>query len=179
MTQAENPEHTNRRATVVVLVTIIVLLIGAGAFLLLRSGSTNDTILQDRQAAVEARGTHVMPFDQASTTHVFAKTPDGGIETVTANNANDTSQIALIRMHLEHEAQLFTSGDFSDPAAIHGKNMPGLAELERGANHIDFAYADAPGGATITYRTADTGLVAALHTWFDAQLADHGTHAHT
>ena len=179
MTPSEDQEHTNRRGTVVVLVTIVVLLVAAGAFLLLRSGATNDADLQDRQAVVEARGAHVMPFDQASTTHVFAKTPGGGIETVTANDASDASQIALIRMHLEHEAQLFTSGDFSDPAAIHGKNMPGLVALERGANHIDFTYADAPGGATITYRTADTRLVAALHTWFDAQLADHGTHAHT
>jgi hypothetical protein len=141
-------------------------------------GSTDETVLQDRQAAVEARGAHVMPFDQASTTHVFAKTPDGGIETVTANDASDTNETALIRMHLEHEAQLFTSGDFSDPAAIHGKNMPGLAALERGASRVDFAYADAPGGATITYRTADPDLVAALHAWFDAQVADHGAHAH-
>lgn len=115
-----------------------------------------------------------MPFDQAATTHVFSKTKHGGIETVTANDASDASQVALIRMHLQHEAQLFSSGDFSDPAAIHGKNMPGLAELERGAGHISFTYAEAHGGATITYRTADTGLVAALHTWFDAQTSDHG-----
>lgn len=33
-------------------------------------------------------------------------------------------------------------------------------------------------GATITYRTANTELVDALHVWFDAQLTDHGRHAH-
>ena len=179
MTSSEGRDPKSRRATVAILVATAVVVIAGGALLLLRSDDTNGTGLGQRQAAVEARGTHVMPFDQASTTHVFAKTADGGIETVTANDAGDTNQVALIRMHLEHEAQLFTSGDFRDPAAVHGKNMPGLAELERGASHIDFAYAEARGGATITYRIADAGLVAALHTWFDAQITDHGSHAHT
>lgn len=178
MRPSEDQEHKRHRAPVAILVATVVVLVGVGAFLAVRSDGSTDAGLHDRQAVVEARGAHVMPFDQAATTHGFAKTADGGIETVTANDASDTSQVALIRMHLQHEAQLFTSGDFSDPAAIHGMNMPGLAELERGAGHISFTYAEAPGGATITYQTADAGLVAALHTWFDAQITDHGQHAH-
>jgi hypothetical protein len=178
VTQSGGPEHKGRHARIAFLVMALALLVGAGAFLLLRPDDTNGTALRDRQAAVEARGTHVMPFDQATTTHVFAKTEDGGIETVTANDPTDSSQIALIRVHLEHEAQLFASGDFTDPATIHGTSMPGLTELQRGASDIAFAYADHPRGAAITYRTADTRLVAALHAWFDAQIADHGHHAH-
>jgi hypothetical protein len=176
VTSSEGRAPESHRATAAILVAIAVVLIGGGALLFLRSEDNNDTGLRRRQAAVEVRGKHVMPFDQASTTHVFAKTASGGIETVTANDASDANQVALIRMHLEHEAQLFTSGDFRDPAAIHGTNMPGLAQLERGAGHIHFTYAEAPSGATITYRTTDAGLVAALHTWFDAQITDHGTH---
>jgi hypothetical protein len=178
VTISKGRDPKSRRATVAILVATAVVVIGGGA-LLLRPEDTKHSSLRQRQTGVEARGAHVMPFDQASTTHVFAKTADGGIETVTANDATDRGQIGLIRMHLEHEAQLFTSGDFRDPAAIHGKNMPGLAELERGASHIDFTYAEAPSGANITYRTADAGLVAALHTWFDAQITDHGHHAQT
>lgn len=158
----------------------ITCIIGIGLFFLLRSDNSSDTALGNRQAAVAERGAHVMPFDQTKTTHVFNKTADGGIETVTvtATASSDTSQIELIRMHLQHEAQLFASGDFSDPASIHGTNMPGLANLEHGADEITFTYADAPRGATITYRTTNAKLVDALHAWFDAQLADHGQYAH-
>ena len=166
------------RAAIVVISVTITCIIGIGLFFILRSDNSRDTELGNRQAAVAERGAHVMPFDQTKTTHVFNKAADGGIETVTANDSSDTSQIELIRMHLQHEAQLFASGDFSDPAAIHGKNMPGLAELEGSANQITFTYADAPAGATITYRTTNTKLVDALHAWFDAQLADHGEYAH-
>ena len=160
-------------------VATLAIIVGIGVFLMLRSGDSSDTQLGNRQAAVEARGVHVMPFDQARTTHVFANTVDGGIETVTANAASDTGQIALIRMHLEHESQLFASGDFTDPASIHGKDMPGLAALERGASQVAFTYAEVPRGATISYRTTNTKLVDALQAWFDAQLIDHGRHAHT
>ncbi|MCJ7437136.1 MAG: aspartate carbamoyltransferase [Acidimicrobiia bacterium] len=159
-------------------VATLAIIVGIGVHLLLRSGDDSATQLGNRQAVVEARGAHVMPFDQAQTTHVFANTADGGIETVTANAVNNTGQIALIRMHLAQEAQLFASGDFTDPAAIHGRNMPGLAALESGASQVTFTYADAPRGATITYRTTSTKLVDALHVWFDAQLSDHGRHAH-
>lgn len=179
MTHSGGQEPKSRRTRIAFLAAALALLAGAGALLLLRPGETNDTALRDRRAAVEARGAHVMPFDQATTTHVFAKTEDGGIETVTADDATDSRQIALIRMHLEHEAQLFASGDFTDPAAIHGENMPGLTELRRGASRIAFTYADRPRGAAITYGSADAGLVAALHAWFDAQTTDHGHHAHT
>lgn len=157
----------------------LALLGGLGVFLALRSDDTTRARGPDRQAVVAARGAHVMPFDQAKTTHVFTKTPDGGIETVTANDPNDTDQIALIRMHLAHESQLFASGDFTDPATIHGKNMPGLADLERAASRVAFTYSDLPHGAKIIYRTTNTKLVAALHAWFDAQLTDHGRRAHT
>jgi transposase-like protein len=32
-------------------------------------------------------------------------------------------------------------------------------------------------GAELIYKTADAGLVSALHTWFDAQVSDHGDDA--
>jgi hypothetical protein len=177
VTQTE-PAPSLRRRTIVFAVVAVALAGSLAAYFVLRSDDTTHT-LRDRQAAVESRGAHVMPFDQATTTHVFEKTPTGGVETVTVNDQNDTNQVALIRMHLTHEAELFAAGDFADPAAIHGGNMPGLADLARGASRIEFTYAEAPGGATITYQTADPDLVDALHAWFDAQLTDHGRHAHS
>jgi hypothetical protein len=82
-----------------------------------------------------------------------------------------------VRSHLRKEALAFARGDFADPAAIHGVDMPGLHALHAGAARIVVRYADVPQGARITYATRDPALVAALHAWFKAQVNDHGAHA--
>jgi hypothetical protein len=128
----------------------------------------------NRQDLVHERGSAIMPFDLNRTTHVFKTTATGGIEIVIAKDAADSEQIALIQQHLQHEAMQFRAGNFSDPAAIHGANMPGLAELATGAANIEFSYAKLPDGARISYETSDPRLVDALHRWFAAQLTDHG-----
>jgi hypothetical protein len=131
-----------------------------------------------RQDEVARKGAVVMPFDLAKTTHVFDDRPDGGIETVKANDPSDAEQAALIRSHLAHEAQRFARGDFSDPAAIHGAGMPGMAALERAGAKLRVAYREVPGGASLTYASADPGVVAAIHEWFAAQRSDHAAHGH-
>jgi hypothetical protein len=85
--------------------------------------------------------------------------------------------VALVREHLGDEAERFAAGDFDDPAAIHGDEMPGLAELEAGHAGIDVRYAEIPAGGRISYTTDDPDLVAALHAWGEAQVSDHGAHA--
>ncbi len=137
----------------------------------------NTVLSERRQADIAARGAEVMPFDLAKTMHTFERVADGGVQMVTANDPADTEQIALIRAHLQDEAAKFTQGDFSDPAQIHGADMPGLAALQVGADRIAVAYQELPNGARLTYRTDDQALIHALHQWFDAQLADHGDHA--
>jgi hypothetical protein len=131
-----------------------------------------------RQAQVEARGDTVMPFDQEKTTHVFHETPRGGVQQVVANDPHDEAQIRLIRGHLRKEATRFSAGDFADPMEIHGMQMPGIAVLRRGAERVHVVYSATSRGAQIVYDTPEPRLVAALHEWFDAQLMDHGTHAH-
>ena len=130
----------------------------------------------NRQAEVVARGAQVMPFDLTRTTHYFTDAADGGQEVVVAHSATDTEQIALIQSHLAAEARQFAAGDFSDPAAIHGDDMPGLRELRAGADRISFVYEAWPVGGAITYRTTDPALIAVLHRWFAAQRSDHGAH---
>lgn len=130
-----------------------------------------------RQAEVAERGAQVMPFDLERTTHVFEKLADGGLQTVRADDPADTTQIQLIQMHLVDEAEKFRRGDFSDPTAIHGQAMPGLAELRAGASRIDVRYTALPDGAQIRYTTTDHALSESLHRWFDAQVMDHGSHA--
>jgi hypothetical protein len=132
-----------------------------------------------RQAEIAARSRQVMPFDLERTTHRFTKSATGGLQAVTADDPADAHQIELIRKHLTEEAAGFRNGDYSDPASIHGAEMPGLHELEQGHSRIDIRYAHTPAGAQITYTTSDPSLVQALHAWFDAQVSDHGTHAET
>lgn len=131
-----------------------------------------------RQKTIAAKGATVMPFDQNRTTHVFRATGTGGVQRVVVKDSGDTDQIALIRSHLREEATRFAAGDFSDPMAIHGATMPGVAALRRGFADIDVRYAPIRDGATITYTTKDPDMIDALHQWFAAQLMDHGSHAH-
>ena len=115
-----------------------------------------------------------MPFDLARTSHRFESLPDGGLQTVRTLEP-DTQQVRLIREHLRSEAVRFSRGDFGDPAAIHGHEMPGLAELSKGAARITVEFRERPDGGELRYRTREPALVEALHHWFAAQRMDHGT----
>jgi drug/metabolite transporter (DMT)-like permease len=139
-------------------------------------GGTGDAAT-DRQDEVAARGEPVMGFDLDRTTHGFDPTPTGGVETVRADDVDDTDQVERIRAHLAHEAERFGRGDFDDPAAIHGHDMPGLATLQAAGDALRVSYSAVPGGARLTYSSTDPDVVAAIHDWFAAQLADHGEHA--
>jgi hypothetical protein len=163
--------------TIMLMIAVTVLLVAATSAVAFAVGrSMGDG--QSRQEVVAARGAVVMPFDQNLTTHAFEQTATGGVETVTANDASDATQVDLIRSHLQKEADLFSHGDFSDPAAIHGMQMPGLAELSAGAARLRIQFEQLPGGARLTYASDDPSLIDALHRWFQAQLSDHGSHAH-
>lgn len=131
-----------------------------------------------RQAQVSERGPDVMPFNLASTLHVFTKDAEGGTQQVVARDANDAHQTALVRLHLKDIQAQFLKGDFSGPSHIHGAQMPGLKELAAAKpGQIAISYQDIDGGAQLSYRTREALLVAAIHEWFDAQVSDHGQDA--
>ncbi len=146
------------------------------AALLVVACSGRPAATPERLEEVAARGAKVMPFDLTKTHHKFEKAPDGGLQTVTVQDPADSAQIGLIRQHLAHEAARFTAGDFSDPKAIHGADMPGLAALTKGAGQIWVAFTPLPDGGNIRYTARDPALVQALHLWFDAQMTDHAEH---
>jgi len=127
---------------------------------------------------VVQRGMHVMPFALDQTQHVFTKTTQGGVQQVIVKDKTNTKQIQLIRTHLAKIAQEFSHGDFSNPAKIHGQDMPGLALLRKAQpNQLQISYADLPDGGQIDYTSTKPELIAALHQYFDAQLSDHARHA--
>lgn len=152
------------------------------AFILAALAFTGPVILPaaadtERRQEVARRGAQVMPFDLEQTTHLFQPLDDGGLQRVMVKDPKNRTQIALIRVHLKEEAERFHRGDFSDPAKIHGVDMPGLAELSRGAAGVGVRYTERPDGAEIRYTAKDPALVDAIHRWFQAQLHDHGRDA--
>jgi hypothetical protein len=134
---------------------------------------------QTKQEHVHQGASGVMPFDITKTVHIFRMTEAGGVERVVAKDPAAADQIALIQQHLRHEAMSFQRGDYSDPARLHGANMPGLEELQKGASRIKVSYSSLPAGAEIRFETADLHLLTALHRWFGAQLSEHGADART
>lgn len=132
---------------------------------------------ESTQQRVHHMSHEVMPFDMAKTVHIFRMTVFGGVQQVRVREPDDTDQVALIRQHLAHEAERFARGDFSDPMALHGAGMPGLAELASHADDIEVQYAELPDGAEITFRTKDIAALTAIHRWFGAQLSEHGSDA--
>jgi hypothetical protein len=128
---------------------------------------------QSADASMAARAQQVMPFDLNRTTHTFSKTADGGLQKVEVNDPTDIRDRDLIRTHLKAEAESFRKGNYSDPAKIHGMDMPGVSELEQGAARVNVTYAENSNGAQITYTSTEPSLIAALHDWFDRQESDH------
>lgn len=121
---------------------------------------------------VMQHGAQVMPFDQKQAMHMFLPSAAGGVVEIVVHTM-DATQIALVRSHLLQEAAMFARGDYSNPAYIHGKTMPGLARLKSAASRVSVRYFETPSGAAIALASADEGLVAAVHQWLAAQRRDH------
>jgi hypothetical protein len=119
----------------------------------------------------------VMPFDMAKTVHIFKMTESGGVQRVVVKDNSYTDQVMLIQHHLREEAYRFQHGDYSDPATLHGVSMPGLKELQLGAQRVKVSYFDLPDGAEIMFETTDPHLLTSIHRWFGAQLSEHGADA--
>jgi len=184
---------TDRRATGIAAVAALIgFAIGGGLAYALGSGSDREVrtapeaaggsagpsaAAPARQAEVRHRGHDVMPFSLDRTTHVFEMTVTGGVQDVVVKSPADSAQVPLIRRHLRHEAGRFRSGDFSDPRALHGSGMPGVAELSAAGGGLQVEYRDLPDGGRIVYTASDPELVTAIHRWFGAQLSDHGADA--
>lgn len=122
---------------------------------------------------VMQHGAQVMPFDTGTATHMFLTSATGGVVEVIVRNM-DQRQITLVRSHLLKEAAKFAGGDYSDPAYIHGRVMPGLSALESGAAKVSVRYFETPTGAAIEFISFDETMVSAIHRWLAAQTKDHG-----
>ena len=153
---------------------IFILFAAMGICLLIEGQVAN---AETRQERVHEMAPGVMPFDMSKTIHIFKMTESGGVERILVREPRYADQIELIRHHLSHEAARFQRGDYSDPAKLHGADMPGLKELEANPGGIKVSYNELPEGAQITFKTKSRRLLTAIHRWFGAQLSEHGADA--
>lgn len=144
----------------------------AGAILLLLSSTLLGA--QTLQEHVHQMAPGVMPFDMSKTLHIFKMTESRDVMRVIARDPGDADQVALVQQHLRREAENFQRGNYADPAALHGQDMPGLKDLRAGAARIHVSCATLPAGAEITFQTTNLRLLTAVHRWFGAQLSEHG-----
>ena len=123
-------------------------------------------------AAMQERGRMVMGVDQYTSTHHFDALPDGGrIEL--QRDAPDSAGVARIRMHLREIAVAFKAGDFSQPAAVHMADVPGVKIMAAKRAVIEYETHDLPLGAELRIRTHDPGAVHAIHDFMAFQRGQH------
>lgn len=123
-------------------------------------------------AAMQERGQMAMGVDQYTSSHTFDALPDGGrIQLV--RDANDTLGVEQIRAHLRLIQHAFRSGDFSTPAFVHMRTLPGADVMAKKRDVIAYSYADVPRGGEVRMTTSDPDALAAIHEFMGAQRAEH------
>lgn len=123
-------------------------------------------------AALQARGEVGMGVDQYVSTHVFDALPDGGrIEY--QHDSGDPEGVAMIREHLQEIQAAFEAGDFSTPAFVHGRDVPGTDVMAARREHIDYRYEDLPRGGELRLVTSDPEALEAIGAFMAFQRDDH------
>ena len=126
-------------------------------------------------AALQQRGQMAMGVDQYTSQHKFEATSEGGRIELQRDTA-DSLGIAQIRAHLKLIQHAFQAGDFSTPAFVHMRDMPGTDVMKAKRDVIEYGYADLPRGGEVQIRTKDPDALAAIKQFMDAQKMDHRAH---
>lgn len=122
-------------------------------------------------AAMQHRGAMVMGVDQYTSVHHFRDLPDGGI--IIFERDRDDSGVAIIRRHLQSIAHAFAQGDFSDPHAVHDREVPGTRVMAQRRERIRYEYRERPLGGEVRIRSEDSAAIAAIHQFLAFQRRDH------
>lgn len=123
-------------------------------------------------AALQERGEIGMGVDQYVSTHVFDALPDGGrIEY--QHDGDDPDAVARIREHLREIQVAFAAGDFSTPAFIHDREVPGTDVMAARRGHIEYRYEDLPRGGALRLVTSDPEALEAIAGFMAFQRDDH------
>jgi hypothetical protein len=123
-------------------------------------------------AGVQTRGRAAMGVDQYTSTHHFDALPDGGrIEL--QRDTDDSAGVAAIRAHIRAIATAFNGADFSTPAFVHMRMVPGTDVMVAKRALISYEARDLPRGAELRIRTTDPEAIAAIHRFMAFQRSDH------
>jgi len=123
-------------------------------------------------AALQRRGQLAMGVDQYTSVHRFDKRADGGrVELQRARD--DSAEIATIRIHLRAIQAAFERGDFSTPAFVHMRDVPGASVMAARRAWIRYEVRDLPRGAELFMTTTDSLARRAIHEFIDFQRGDH------
>lgn len=139
----------------------------AGALVLGACGGGSDTASDPLGRAAE-----VMNLDAALLTYQVAPNDRGGSVTVEVNSDFEFEEIGKLHKYLREQQARFREGDFGAERRIHGDDTPGLDALERGHDRLMVSYVDLPTGGTLTFRSDDPELVAAVHEWLNRVVID-------
>jgi hypothetical protein len=131
-----------------------------------------DTATDSAFAALQQRGQRAMGVDQYTSTHQFDDLSDGGrIEL--QRDTDDPAGIAQIRQHLQEIAKAFASGDFSTPAFVHMREVPGAAVMAARRAWISYSFRELPRGGELRIITSDPEALEAVHAFLAFQRMDH------
>src|SRR5690349_1379417 len=123
-------------------------------------------------AAMQERGRRAMGVDQYTSTHHFDALPDGGrIEL--QRDVDDSAGVARIRAHMREIARAFKSGDFSTPAIVHLREVPGTRVMVARRALITYEVHDLARGAEVYIRTSDAAARGAIHEFMAFQRDEH------
>jgi hypothetical protein len=155
-------------------------LILLAAFMFVMSQSNQKPEPQDcpmhaAHTQMNERGEKGMGFSQSATTHHFLLNANGGVIQVEANDSSDAASRDNIRMHLEHIAQAFQSGDFEIPMFVHDTVPPGVPEMKRLHKHIHYSFEESPNGGRVVIWSTDKHALRAIHRFLRFQIEEHKT----
>jgi len=125
--------------------------------------------------SLEQRGNQGMGFDQQKITHHFLLTKDGGVIQVSANSPDDKTSIDQIRMHLEHIASAFGSGDFDIPMFVHDQTPPGVDVMKRLRKKMFYKVQFTDAGGRVLIGTANPKARQAIWDFLRFQIREHKT----
>lgn len=132
------------------------------------AGGTPDSAF----AAMQKRGEKAMGVDQYTSIHKFDALPDGGrIEL--QRDVDDSAGVAQIRAHLQGIATAFKSGDFSTPAFVHMRQVPGTDVMAAKRDAITYAYRELPRGGELRIMTKDPAALKAIAEFLKFQRENH------
>ena len=125
--------------------------------------------------SMQHRGGMAMGVDQYTSSHEFAVTPEGGRISL-QRDSDDSLGVEQIRAHMKLIKHAFQVGDFSTPAFVHQREMPGTAVMSQKRAVIKYGYEDLPRGGSVIITTSDPEARAAIAQFLEAQRTDHRSH---